>query len=76
MLPCCPIQVTQSYDTYCLQASDAELRLAHSQEHIAYVDGPPEEDEWVYGDNFYSEATPVAARTAAGCTVQVRWRLP
>ena len=71
MLPCCPENdaVSQHFG---LQASDAELRLAHSQEHIAYVDGPPEEDEWVYGDNFFSEATPAAARTAAGCTVQAR----
>ena len=60
----------------CLQASDAELRLAHSVEHIAFVDGPPGPDDWVYGDNFFSEATPVAARTAAGCTVQVRSGLP
>ncbi|KAK9831462.1 hypothetical protein WJX81_007773 [Elliptochloris bilobata] len=52
------------------QASDSELRLAHSVEHIAFVDGPPGPDDWVYGDNFFSEATPVAARTAAGCTVQ------
>ncbi len=54
------------------QATDDELRLAHSADHIAYVDGPPGPDDWVMGDNFFSEATPVAARTAAGCTVQAR----
>ena len=53
------------------QATDDELRLAHSADHVAYVDGPPGPDDWVVGDNYFSEATPVAARTAAGCTVQV-----
>ncbi len=56
---------------FACQATDSELRLAHSEEHIAYIETSGPED-WACGDNFFSEATPVAARTATGCTVQVR----
>lgn len=45
--------------------------LAHTEAHVAHIDGPPKDDEWQIGDNYYTAATPLAARTAAGCTVQV-----
>ncbi|CAL8468789.1 g8330 [Coccomyxa elongata] len=52
------------------KARDDELVLAHTEAHVRHVDGPPKDDEWQIGDNYYSAATPLAARTAAGCTVQ------
>lgn len=58
-------------DTAAVQARDDELEQAHTEAHVRHIDGPPKEDEWLIGDNYYSAATPLAARTAAGCTVQV-----
>ncbi len=57
------------------QATDDELMLAHTESHVRHIDGPPKGDEWLIGDNYYSPLTPVAARMAAGCTVQV-YRIP
>lgn len=54
-----------------VQATDEELQRAHTAEHVRHVSGPPKDDEWLMGDNFYSELTPIAARYAAGCSVQV-----
>ena len=54
------------------QATDAELRRAHTEAHIEFVSSPPRSDDWLMGDNFFSPATPLACRLAAGCTVQVR----
>ncbi len=54
-----------------MQARYDELVLAHTEAHVRHIDGPPKGDEWQIGDNYYSAATPLAARTAAGCTVQV-----
>ena len=55
-----------------LQATDEELHCAHTVEHVSHISGPAKADEWLIGDNFYSELTPTAARFAAGCTVAVR----
>lgn len=55
----------------CAQATDEELQRAHTAEHVRRISGPPKADEWLMGDNFYSEVTPIAARYAAGCSVQV-----
>ena len=55
-----------------LQATDAELRLAHTAEHIAAVEaGYDPEAEPPVGDIYYSAGTAVAARTAAGSTIAV-----
>lgn len=59
-----------------MQARDDELVLAHTEAHVRHIDGPPKDDEWQIGDNYYSAATPLAARTAAGCTVQVACHNP
>ncbi len=59
-----------------MQATDEELVLAHTEAHVRHIDGPPKGDEWQIGDNYYSAATPLAARTAAGCTVQVSCYIP
>ncbi len=53
------------------QATDEELQRAHTAEHVRHISGPRKDDDWLMGDNFYSELTPVAARYAAGCSVQV-----
>ena len=55
----------------CAQATDEELQRAHTAEHVRHISGPRKDDDWLMGDNFYSELTPVAARYAAGCSVQV-----
>ena len=55
----------------CAQATDEELERAHTAEHVRHISGPRKEGDWLMGDNFYSELTPVAARYAAGCSVQV-----
>ncbi|CAL5221680.1 g3914 [Coccomyxa viridis] len=52
------------------QATDEELQRAHTAEHVRHISGPRKDDDWLMGDNFYSELTPVAARYAAGCSVQ------
>ncbi len=57
--------------TVCAQATDEELQRAHTAEHVRHISGPRKKDEWLMGDTFYSELTPVAARYAAGCSVQV-----
>jgi acetoin utilization deacetylase AcuC-like enzyme len=54
------------------QATDAELRLAHTAEHIAAVEaGYNPEAEPPVGDIYYSAGTATAARTAAGSTIAV-----
>ena len=54
------------------QATDEELHRAHTVEHVSHISGPAKAEEWLIGDNFYSELTPTAARYAAGCTVEAR----
>lgn len=56
-----------------MQATDGELLLAHSPDHIAEVEGgfDPEAGPAV-GDIYFSAGTAHAARTAAGCTIGVR----
>lgn len=58
--------------SWSLQATDAELRLAHTAEHIAAVEaGYDPEAEPPIGDIYYSAGTAAAARTAAGSTIAV-----
>lgn len=53
------------------QATDEELTAGHTMEHVASVDSgyDPEAGEPI-GDMYYSEGTAMAARTAAGSTIE------
>ena len=63
--------------SWSLQATDAELRLAHTAEHIAAVEaGYDPEAEPPIGDIYYSAGTAAAARTAAGSTIAVSLTAP
>ena len=71
-----------------LQASDDELLMCHSEDHIKRVDGlymnprrisdgqlaEREGDTYIIsGDIFCNRHTSTAARSAAGCAAQVTW---